>query len=149
MLTLVRLPVSCCVQDKQKYFINNVLARVLRKCGNDALRLFTQCANSSVVYDGQLRNLKNLFKFSELRTSPLLTASRLKEYKLKKALMCFLEFDPGVAGWEVQTDSLSQGTLTVGGSITVQLVSSLTRLDLTIKENMLFLYVVKQLNPNL
>ena len=84
MLTLVRLPVSCCVQDKQKYFINNVLARVLRKCGNDALRLFTQCANSSVVYDGQLRNLKNLFKFSELRTSPLLTASRLKEYKLKK-----------------------------------------------------------------
>ena len=34
------------------------------------------------------------------------------------------------------------------GRITVQLVSSLTRLDLTKEENMLFLFVAKQLNQN-
>ena len=42
---------------------------------------------------------------------------------------------------------LDQRTLTVGGSITVQMISSLTRLDLTKEE--IVLYVVKQLNPNL
>ena len=44
---------------------------------------------------------------------------------------------------------LEQRTYTVGGRISVQLVSSLTRLDLTNKENVLFLYLVKQLSSNL
>ena len=44
--------------------------------------------------------------------------------------------------------ALDQRTITVGRRITVLLVSSLTRLDVANKENMLFLYVVKQLNPN-
>ena len=37
----------------------------------------------------------------------------------------------------------------IGGGITVLLDSSLTRLYLTKEQNMSFLFVVKQLNPNL
>ena len=45
---------------------------------------------------------------------------------------------------------LGQRTLTIGGIITVpQLVSNLTRLELTNKENMSLFDVVKQLNPYL
>ena len=47
------------------------------------------------------------------------------------------------------SQSSDQRTLAVGGSITVQLVSSLTRLELTDRDNKLFLHVVvNQLNPN-
>ena len=41
-----------------------------------------------------------------------------------------------------------QRTLAIGGRITVHLVSSLTKLDLTNEENMLFFNVVNQLNSN-
>ena len=46
----------------------------------------------------------------------------------------------------------AQRKLTVGGRISEWLVTSLTRLDLTNKDNMFIFvptYVVKQLNPNL
>ena len=42
-----------------------------------------------------------------------------------------------------------QRTLTVGGSINVRLVSSLTRQELTKKNMCYYLCVVKKLNPNL
>ena len=44
---------------------------------------------------------------------------------------------------------LGQRTLTFGGRITVQLVSSLTRLELTNEGNIIFLYLVKQSNATL
>ena len=48
----------------------------------------------------------------------------------------------------MKSDASNQRTITVGTRITELLVSGLTRLDLTDKENKLFLYVVNQLNPN-
>ena len=42
-----------------------------------------------------------------------------------------------------------QRTLTVGGRITEQLVSSLTRLELTNEGNIILLYLVKQSNATL
>ena len=50
--------------------------------------------------------------------------------------------------WRVRLES-NQRTLTIAGRITVQLVSSLTRLELTNEGNIIFLYLVKQSNATL
>ena len=60
-------------------------------------------------------------------------------------LLCHKVYDLGCEVAVVK----KQRTLTLGEWITVQLDSSLARLDLTKEENMFVFYVAKQLNPNL